>query len=159
MTSPLDEDGFHSIAWDDAPAASQSKSPNALSAIDGDDESEGFETISPQSPVPEDKTLSASSSTNQGGASRRDDVGSVGSLSKGKGKGMDMTSRGSLEGARGGAEVHEEDWGGRWMVIQVIDPVKEHEGSKEQYVSYAVKTTVSAAARPAPRLRFGYSGD
>jgi hypothetical protein len=28
------------------------------------------------------------------------------------------------------------------MVIQVKDPVKEHEGSKDQFVSYAVRTHV-----------------
>lgn len=29
------------------------------------------------------------------------------------------------------------------MSIEVRDPVKEHEGSKDMYVSYAVKTQVS----------------
>jgi hypothetical protein len=31
------------------------------------------------------------------------------------------------------------------MVIQVKDPVKEHEGSKDQYISYAVRTQVRRA--------------
>jgi sorting nexin-4 len=39
-------------------------------------------------------------------------------------------------------------WRGRWMQIEIRDPVKEHEGTKDSYVSYCVKT----------RVRFGVSG-
>ncbi len=35
------------------------------------------------------------------------------------------------------------NWKGRWMEIEIRDPVKEHEGSKDSYVSYCVKTRVS----------------
>lgn len=59
-SSPLDEDGFHSIAWDDAPPrshASANANANPLSGIgglhdvSGDlDDTDGFEAISPTSP-------------------------------------------------------------------------------------------------------------
>jgi sorting nexin-4 len=33
-------------------------------------------------------------------------------------------------------------WRGRWMHVEIRDPVKEHEGTKDSYVSYCVKTRV-----------------
>ena len=141
MSQPVDEDGFHSIAWDDAPPSSSTR-PDVLSPlVDEDEESEGFENISPTS-IPED------SPNMPEGSSRRDPLsGAVGGnaghgTGVNKGKGVDL-SQASVEGAREEAQVHLEDWGGRWMVVEVRDPVKEHEGSKDMYVSYAVKTTVS----------------
>jgi sorting nexin-4 len=42
-------------------------------------------------------------------------------------------------------QVDPSEWGGKWMAIDVRDPVKEHEGSKDMFVSYAVRTRVSLA--------------
>lgn len=105
-SQPVDEDGFHSIAWDDAPRVNH---PDVSSPLDKTDE--GFETISPSgaSSPPADITGASSSTTRQYTTSTDDDP---------------------------------TEWDGRWMVIQVKDPVREHEGSKDQYVSYAVRTHV-----------------
>lgn len=50
----------------------------------------------------------------------------------------------AMEGASREGEHTMPNWGGKWMAIQVREPTKEHEGSKEMFVSYAVRTTVSA---------------
>lgn len=114
-SQPLDEDGFHSIAWDDAPP--RSNDPAVTSPLD--DDSEGFETISPVSamtpPLANHHAASGSSSSRPLHARK-------------------TTAATDLDPA---------EWNGRWMGIQVKDPVKEHEGSKDQYVSYAVRTQVS----------------
>lgn len=49
----------------------------------------------------------------------------------------------AMEGASREGEHSVPSWGGKWMAIEVREPVKEHEGSKEMYVSYAVRTRVS----------------
>lgn len=115
MSQPLDEDGFHSIAWDDAPPRrSQNEVMSPLEEPEDD-----FETISPSaiSPAPDQQShqIGQSQSQGQGSSSRLDS----------------------------NANVDPADWGGKWMTIQVKDPVREHEGSKDQYVSYAVRTMVS----------------
>jgi hypothetical protein len=104
-SQPMDEDGFHSIAWDDAPSKTTSN------ASPEDDDDNGFETISnsPPTPPPVESVASASTST----AHRK-----------------------------GSMDVDPKEWAGRWMSIEVRDPVKEHEGSKDMYVSYAVRTKV-----------------
>lgn len=109
---PLDEDGFHSIAWDDAPP--RSNPATVTSPLD--DDNEGFETISPVSPPPADVNAAASGSSSSRPSHART-----------------TTAATDLDPA---------EWNGRWMGIQVKDPVKEHEGSKDQYVSYAVRTQV-----------------
>lgn len=125
-SQPLDEDGFHSIAWDDAPP--QSTSRPILTEISGSDDGdgEGFETISPGSPV-------ASAS----GSNARD---------RDRDRDQDtLTDRQYRD--RGEHDVDKQqsvDYDGKWMSIEVRDPVKEHEGSKDMYVSYAVRTKVSA---------------
>jgi sorting nexin-4 len=48
----------------------------------------------------------------------------------------------AMEGASREGEHSMPNWGGKWMAIQVREPIKEHEGSKEMFVSYAVRTTV-----------------
>lgn len=144
---PIDEDGFHSIAWDDAPPAqsfspSSPLTPKANSAQLGrsggggggggpsDTASEnGFETISPP---PESATYGSGFNTRQGG--------------QGPSSPESRNHPGTVRGEREHAEVDAGEWGGRWMVVQVRDPVKEHEGSKDMYVSYAVKTMVSEGA-------------
>ena len=113
MSQPLDEDGFHSIAWDDAPPRQSFQEVHTPL----DDDIEGFETISP---------TSATSPTPEQGNPRQSQVGSTSHVRDA-----------SLAG-----EIDSKEWGGRWMSIQVKDPVKEHEGSKDQYVSYAVRTLV-----------------
>lgn len=50
---------------------------------------------------------------------------------------------GAMEGASREGEHTMPSWGGKWMAIEVREPTKEHEGSKEMYVSYAVRTRVS----------------
>lgn len=113
-SQPLDEDGFHSIAWDDAPI--RQTQPQSLSDDGkGDDaDADGFETISPGSPV-------ASTSTSTVHDRQYRDRGADDAAGK----------------QEGGVE-----WGGKWMSIEVRDPVKEHEGSKDMFVSYAVRTKV-----------------
>ncbi|KAK8861583.1 sorting nexin-4 [Kwoniella newhampshirensis] len=105
---PLDEDGFHSIAWDDAPA-------HPVTSPFSEDDQEGFETISPTSP-PRGESV-ASTSTAPATTPRKERQGSV--------------------------EADHAAWGGRWMSVEVREPVKEHEGSKDMFVSYAVKTTTN----------------
>lgn len=111
-SQPLDEDGFHSIAWDDAPPRSHFKDVSATSPLteDGD----GFENISSASPPPPESIASTSTAHDVRGT-RREAAG----------------------------EVDSKDWGGRWMSVEVKDPVKEHEGSKDMFVSYEVRTKVS----------------
>ena len=111
-SQPLDEDGFHSIAWDDAPPRP------ILTDVSSplDDDNEGFETISAASPT-SSSTPHASTSV----PTRRDPAT--------------------------GTEVDPAEWEGRWMSIEVRDPVKEHEGSKDMYISYAVRTQVSRVCR------------
>jgi sorting nexin-4 len=121
MTSPpLDEDGFHSIAWDDAPARANPLS-SGLHDVSADD-TDGFEAISPASPG---GVESVSTDT----PTERERSAAFGS--------------GTVRGARLGGETGVEDWRGRWMSIEVRDPMKEHEGSKDMFVSYAVRTKVS----------------
>jgi sorting nexin-4 len=117
-SQPLDEDGFHSIAWDDAPP--RSNAPAVTSPLD--DDSEGFETISPVSamtPPPADINAASGSSSSRPVQPRT---------------------------TTAGTDIDPADWNGRWMGIQVKDPVKEHEGSKDQYVSYAVRTQVGGSS-------------
>ena len=110
----LDEDGFHSIAWDDAPTRPVLHDVSASSPLSED--GEGFENISSSSPPPVESV--ASTSTAQ-------DV------------------RGSRKNASG--EILAAEWAGRWMDIEVKDPVKEHEGNKDMFVSYAVRTKVGGS--------------
>jgi hypothetical protein len=115
-SQPIDEDGFHSIAWDDAPPRTNSRP--ILTEISGSDDGEGFETISPGSPV-----ASASGST----AHDQDTLTERQYRDRGE---HDTDKQQSV------------DFNGKWMSIEVRDPVKEHEGSKDMYVSYAVRTKV-----------------
>ncbi|WWD16506.1 sorting nexin-4 [Kwoniella shandongensis] len=108
---PLDEDGFHSIAWDDAPA-------HPVTSPFSEDDHEGFETISPTSPGRGESVASTSSAPAQSTSTKQRE-------------------------RHGSVEIDPSEWGGRWMSIEVRDPVKEHEGSKDMYVSYAVKTTTN----------------
>jgi sorting nexin-4 len=112
-SQPLDEDGFHSIAWDDAPP--RQAFTDVSSGFDDEDE-DGFDTISATSPPPAESVASTSTAKDEH----------------------------RLKGAKreGEGEMSPEEWGGRWMGIEVRDPVKEHEGSKDMFVSYAVKTKV-----------------
>ena len=50
---------------------------------------------------------------------------------------------GAMDGASRDGEHTMPSWGGKWMAIEVREPAKEHEGTKEMYVSYAVRTRVS----------------
>lgn len=120
----IDEDGFHSIAWDDAPTQPQHRAAfTDISAGSDDGLGDGFETIvSPQSPGASTSTTNVHIGDEDGATIR------------------DRPSRDQL-GLGGGADPG--DWSGRWMSIEVRDPVKEHEGSKDMFVSYAVKTKVS----------------
>ncbi len=111
----LDEDGFHSIAWEDAPPRPILHDVSATSPLSED--GEGFENISSSSPPP---------------------VESVARNPTAK------DIRGTRKDATG--EVNAAEWGGRWMSIEVKDPVKEHEGSKDTFVSYAVRTKVGLSA-------------
>lgn len=108
-SQPIDEDGFHSIAWDDVPARPTLDITSPL-----DEENDGFETISPVSATTPEPQAKASSS------------------------GPSHARKGSIN-----TEIDPAEWKGKWMNIEVRDPVKEHEGSKDQYVSYAVRTQVS----------------
>lgn len=122
-SQPIDEDGFHSIAWDDAP-------PRATSAAltsPLDDDNEGFETISPPS---------ATSPAQRESFDRHDGPSSSGQ----KPESALLASR-NIPGGRGD-DIDPSEWKGHWMSIEVRDPVKEHEGSKDMYVSYAVRTKV-----------------
>lgn len=121
----MEEDGFHSISWDDAPprTATGFADMSAVGAADDDDDDDdGFDKISATSPLNDEAPETS-------------------------------TSRPPQPQARGAAaELDIDDlWGGRWMTVQVSDPVKEHEGSKDMYVSYAVKTRVSTAPCAADR--------
>jgi sorting nexin-4 len=116
-SQPIDEDGFHSIAWDDAPPTRP-----ALTDVSSplyEDEDNGFETISHSPPTPPPVESIASTSTATVPRMRSGD----------------------------GPDVDPKEWGGRWMSIEVKDPVKEQEGSKDMYVSYAVRTKVSRNMR------------
>lgn len=123
---PLDEDGFHSIAWDDAPARPSPLFGHSKLPSEGS-EPDGFEAVSP--PATGVESMASSSHT------VHEDRATLPSMDKGKGKSVLRSSQ--------AAEVDPSAWGGRWMRIEVRDPVKEHEGSKDMYVSYAVRTTVS----------------
>lgn len=133
----MEEDGFHSISWDDAPppppthrASTGFADMSAVGAADDDDD-DGFDKISATSPLHEDAPEPSTSS--------RPPQPQV--------------------HARGAApELDVDDlWGGRWMSVQVSDPVKEHEGSKDMYVSYAVKTQVSTLRTPCAAERPAHS--
>ncbi|EIW66564.1 hypothetical protein TREMEDRAFT_34892 [Tremella mesenterica DSM 1558] len=104
-----DEDGFQSIAWDDAPP----KLPH-LDVSSPIDDDHGFETISP---VPQSPGSPSTSTANNDTprAPRR-------------------TLPAKLE------EVDPAEWGGRWMSVEVYSPMKEHDGTKDMFVSYAVRT-------------------
>lgn len=54
----------------------------------------------------------------------------------------------AMEGASREGEHTMPSWGGKWMAVEVREPTKEHEGTKEMYVSYAVRTRVSAFSLP-----------
>lgn len=116
-SQPLDEDGFHSIAWDDAPPRTNSRP--ILTDISGSDDGEGFETISPGSPVASTSGTAAHDEETLNDRQYRD-------------RGENDTDK-----------QQSVDFNGKWMSIEVRDPVKEHEGSKDMYVSYAVRTKVS----------------
>jgi sorting nexin-4 len=119
-SQPLDEDGFHSIAWDDAPAQSTSRPILTEISGSGSDDGEGFETISPGSPV-------ASASGSNARDHDQDTLNDRQYRDRGE---HDVDKQQSVE------------YNGKWMSIEVRDPVKEHEGSKDMYVSYAVRTKV-----------------
>ena len=155
MTSqPIDEDGFHSIAWDDAPPSSRFQPSSASSANTalpsggmggfGETESEGgFETISP----PSDAGFNINANSNAGDSgfagSSKGTMTSPGRSEVAQGQGHQRhISSGTVSGERLHAEVDPSEWGGKWMAIDVKDPVKEHEGSKDMFVSYAVRTRV-----------------
>lgn len=112
----LDEEGFHSIAWEDAPPRPILHDVSATSPLSED--GEGFENISSSSPPPVE-SIASTSTAQDVRSSRKDAAG----------------------------EVNAAEWGGRWMSIEVKDPVKEHEGSKDMFVSYAVRTKVGALVR------------
>ncbi|WVQ79108.1 sorting nexin-4 [Cryptococcus sp. DSM 104549] len=132
----IDQDGFHSIAWDDAPTHPVSI-PSPAASPSMFDDADGFETISPRSP----HNLgggSIASASDQGvgysaGTIRPGDIGagSVGGGGVGERKGRERGGDGEVDG---------KEWGGRWMSVLVREPVKEHEGSKDMFISYAVKT-------------------
>lgn len=112
----MEEDGFHSISWDDAPPRSGFAD---MSGVGGDEDDDGFDKISPSSPPDEHGFGAASSST---------------------------LRPESESGRRIAFEPGDYEWDGRWMTIDVKDPVKEHEGSKDMFVSYAVQTRVRCDA-------------
>jgi hypothetical protein len=56
----------------------------------------------------------------------------------------------AMEGASREGEHTMPSWGGKWMAVEVREPTKEHEGTKEMYVSYAVRTRVSLKFLCAP---------
>jgi sorting nexin-4 len=130
-SQPLDEDGFHSIAWDDAPSVppkgSSSHQPSSGFSVSSESDN-GFETISPVSPQ-------SASGSNCGAA------GSTGTVK------AHARHKSDIEAVREHAVVDGTEWDGRWMVVEVKDPVKEHEGSKDMFVSYAVRTKVSTSVR------------
>lgn len=127
----MEEDGFHSISWDDAPPRTSTgfADMSAVGAADDDDD-DGFDKISATSPLHEEAPESSTS-----------------------------TSRPPQPLSRGAApELDIDDlWGGKWMSVQVSDPVKEHEGSKDMYVSYAVKTKVSTRCTQCVTVRLTHS--
>jgi hypothetical protein len=51
----------------------------------------------------------------------------------------------ALEGAQREGEGTMPRWAGRWMKVDVSEPSKEMEGTKEVHISYAVRTRVSTA--------------
>ncbi|ORY24374.1 hypothetical protein BCR39DRAFT_472405 [Naematelia encephala] len=118
MSSPLETDGFHSIeiGWDtqhEPPPRSGFTDVSSPLEEDGD----GFETISAASPPPPESVASTSTAHDDPRArTPRKDLGQM------------------------GQNVDPNEWGGKWMSIEVRDPVKEHEGSKDMFVSYAVRT-------------------
>lgn len=118
----MEEDGFHSISWDDAPPARATTGFADMSAVGAadDDDDDGFDKISATSPLHEDAPEPSTSRPPQ-----------PQTLARGAAPELDI----------------DDLWGGRWMSVTVSDPVKEHEGSKDMYVSYAVKTQVSTAHR------------
>ncbi|ODN76660.1 sorting nexin-4 [Cryptococcus amylolentus CBS 6039] len=123
MPGPLDEDGFHSIAWDDQPSQ-QSILSHSSSPFD-----EGFESIPSHNPH-----ITSASSEGWSHASQ-DDAGDF------EGDGDDTITLPRKErAAEGGEGVDANKWNGRWMKVDVREPFKEHEGSKDMYVSYAVHT-------------------
>lgn len=116
----MEEDGFHSISWDDAPLRTTTSGFADMSGVGGDDDDDdGFDKISPASPT-EQGFGAASSST---------------------------VRPESETGRRLAFEPGDYEWDGRWMTIDVKDPVKEHEGSKDMFVSYAVQTRVRRVMR------------
>ena len=123
----MEEDGFHSIAWDDAPQ-SRYQTQAASSPLD---DADGFEAISPvsgvTSPPPEDVEDEADRPKLQHSKSARAPIDAPRTQP---------------------AELDPAEWKGKWMSIQVTDPVREHEGSKDQYVSYAAKTQTNLPAFP-----------
>ncbi|WOO83937.1 Sorting nexin-4 [Vanrija pseudolonga] len=132
----MEEDGFQSISWDDA---TQRTNPGFadMSGVGGhddlDDDDDGFDKISATSPPALDSFASSSTATVRGG-----DSASRGGISTG-GLGPDGTYT----------------WDGKSMTIEVRDPVKEHEGSKDMYVSYAVlsKTNLPTFKQPQASVR------
>nr|ODO02438.1 sorting nexin-4 [Cryptococcus depauperatus CBS 7855] len=129
MTQPLDDEGFHSIAWDDAPANSQ---PAAERSPAHSPFSEGFESISPSSVQPQSSL-------------EHDDYGI----------GTEDTITLERKERHAGKGVDGKEWNGRWMCIEVREPAKEHEGNKDTYISYAVRTetTLQTFIRPKTGVR------
>ncbi|RSH86720.1 intercellular trafficking and secretion [Apiotrichum porosum] len=127
----MDEDGFHSITWDDAPPRTGFADMSSV-GMDDDDDDDGFDKISPTSPPAHDAYAAASGST----ATVRPHAG--------------------LEHEQ--IDPANYSWEGRWMAIDVKEPVKEHEGSKDMYVSYAVQTKTNVPTfkdqSPIVRRRF-----
>lgn len=110
---PMEEDGFQSISWDDAPPRAAGFAD--MSGVGGhheDDQDDDFDKVS-ASPLPGEATAS--------------------------------TSHGDTKQPPHPDPADTSAWQGRWMSIEVKDPVKEHQGSKDMYVSYAVHTLVRLA--------------
>lgn len=127
----MDEDGFHSISWDDAPPRTGFADMSGV----GDDDDDGFDKISPTSPPALESSLPSGSA-------------STATVRAASGTSPTITNI--------AIDPDNYEWEGRQMTVEVKDPVKEHEGSKDMYVSYAVQTRVSSEVL-APNFLLGYS--
>jgi len=125
-----DDDGFHSISWDDTSPPPRSGFAD-MSGVGAEDDDDGFDKISPSPPSYDFASGSTSTATVRAGTAG----------------GGASTGAGDTAHVLGDPENYE--WDGKQMAVLVKDPVKEHEGSKDMYVSYAVQTKVSSD----PRLR------
>lgn len=111
----MEEDGFQSISWDDAPPRAGFADMSSV----GEQDEDGFQNISASSSPPGAGPAAAMATSST------------------------STVRGEAESSKQPRTVNQNAaWDGRWMSIEVKEPVKEHEGSKDMYVSYAVHTRV-----------------